>query len=235
MEYVAGIDALDAWRAGANVLLSNRGECFNLVTEISNPTAVQAEWNLRYDPRSVVGNADNINDVIATVFPQKIWNTSASRPDLYRKYLAIHNRAKRLRRNRGTWGTYFERLVAFDPKQQVNQLERVIEKLNNWPTRNTTGLVFHLSAPHIDSPRTRGGPCWHFGEILWLRDNILDFAVVYRNHEFFNKTLGNYIALGKLLEFICDQTNKTPGKLICHSMHAFTDGGQANLRTLIGR
>jgi len=123
-------------------------------------------------------------------------------------------------------------LIAFGRIDPVNQLDRAIDKLTTWPKRSTTGLVFHLSSPDLDAPRTRGGPCWHFGEIIWREDNILDLVVVYRNHDFFNKALGNFIGLGQLLKFICDESGKNAGSLRCHSVHAFNPESVARLKAL---
>ncbi|MDM0015766.1 hypothetical protein QTH87_25225 [Variovorax sp. J22P168] len=171
-------------------------------------------------------------DVANTLFPQRTYERSANRTEFYARYLNAHDRAHKWQRGRHAWGTYFERLVRF-PASGVNQLDRVVEKLNTWPQRSTTGLVFHLSSPAFDAPRTRGGPCLQFVEILWNANDTLDFVVVYRNHDFFNKVLGNYVGLGRLLKFICTESGKQPGKLVCHSVHAYRDSTQQQLRALI--
>ena len=218
---VEGQNALDAWRSGAILISQQQGELFHLFTTIHNPTILDDEWLTEYSPKTVSAANEDIRDVVSTIFPTRILDRSENRDDFYARYLKVADRGSRWRRNRSAWGTYFERLVRF-PESNVNQLERAIEKLNSWP-RNKTGLVFHLSSPSIDTPRTRGGPCWHFGELLWQPNNQLDLAVVYRNHDYLNKALGNFLALGQLLKFICDATNKTPGKIISHSMHAYTE------------
>ncbi|WP_157773851.1 hypothetical protein [Variovorax atrisoli] len=226
------VTALDAWKAGASLLLREHGEVCNLITTISEPCSIAQHWLEAHSPRAVKATADDSRDVANTLFPEKIYQRLADRSALYERYLAAHDRAHNWRSGRHAWGTYFERLVRFPP-EGVNQLERAIEKLNTWPQRNTTGLVFHLSSPTVDAPRTRGGPCWHFGEILWNADESLDLVVVYRNHDYFNKVLGNFVGLGHLLKFICEASGKTPGKLICHSVHAYFDCSRQQLRSLI--
>ncbi len=232
IQVVEGATSLEAWRAGCAVLLASRGEISNLITTILQPCAVDEQWLAQYSAHRFKAGADDARDVANTLFPQRTFERTANRPDLYTRYLKAHDRARKFLRGRHAWGTYFERLVRFPPVG-VNQLERAIEKLNTWPQRNTTGLVFHLSSPAIDSPRTRGGPCWQFAEILWNADDSLDLVVVYRNHDFFNKVLGNFVGLGRLLHFICSSTGKQPGKLVCHSVHAYSDGSQHQLRSLI--
>ena len=227
-----GDTALDAWRAGCVLLLDSGGEINNLMTTIAQPCKIQEIWLEQYSPARVKAGANTARNVANTLFPQSICKREANRADFYARYLKAHDRAHRWRRGRHAWGTYFERLVRFPP-EGVNQLERAIEKLGTWPRRNTSGLVFHLSSPTIDTPRTRGGPCWQFAELLWNADESLDLVVVYRNHDFFNKVLGNFVGLGRLLRFICDATAKQPGKLVCHSVHSYFDCSQQQLRALI--
>jgi len=232
---VSGTTVLDAWRAGAAAVLQ-RGQITHLLTTISDPCTMNPEWLSQYSPRRMGGTHDDIRDVIDTVFPMDLStrHTGSPRREFFDAYLRRHDRAMRWTRNRARWGTYFERLIRFPRADNVNQLDRAITKLRTWPVRNTTGLVFHLSSPATDAPRTRGGPCWHFGELLWKPGNVIDFVAVYRNHDFTNKALGNFIALGQLLGFICRESGKRPGSLVCHSIHAFRGGNASVLRRLIG-
>ena len=228
---VGGADSLRAWRAGVDQLLRAGGDLKNLVTIIDRPCDIDPSWLIDRSPRRFATRGDDIRNVANTLFPEKLSQRAADRMALYSMYLQRHDRTRRWRRGRNTWGTYFERLIRFPPGD-VNQLERAIRKLNTWPRRNTTGLVFHLSSPVIDAPRTRGGPCLQFVEILWNAESTLDLVAVYRNHDFYNKVLGNLIGLGRLLQFICNQSGKRPGKLICHSVHAYHDSSIDALRRL---
>lgn len=224
-------NSYEAWRAGATMLLESGGELSNLITTINDPCTIDASWLEARSPSRFSANGDNIRDVANTIFPSKLAARANDRAALYNMYLQRHDRARSWRGRTHSWGTYFERLVRFPP-DGLNQLDRAIHKLRTWP-RNTTGLVFHLSSPVVDAPRTRGGPCWHYGELLWNRDGSLDLVTVYRNHDFFNKVLGNFIGLGNLLGFICNESGKHPGKLICHSVHAYHDGSARALRASI--
>ncbi len=219
--------SLDAWRAGASLLLQSGSALSNLITTIQNPCAIDSMWLSNHSPHRYSSNGDNIRDVVNTIFPMKIAERASCRAAMYSAYLQRHDRAHRWKRGRHAWGTYYERLIRFPSDRSgqvtVNQLERVIEKLRSWRRRSTTGLVFHLSSPVLDTPRIRGGPCWHYGELLWNHDDSIDLVAVYRNHDFYNKVLGNYIGLGLLLKYICDESDKVAGKLICHSVHAYCD------------
>lgn len=223
--------SLEAWRVGVSALLGAGGTLNNLMTTIQKPCAIDPAWLVDRSPHRFTAKGDNIRDVANTIFPAKIAARVTDRADLYETYLRRHDRAHHWKRGRHAWGAYFERLVRF-PSSGVNQLERVINKLSTWPVRNTTGLVFHLSSPAIDAPRTRGGPCWHYGELLWHAGDLIDLVVVYRNHDFCNKVLGNFIGLGRLLRFICDQSGKRPGRLVCHSVHAYHEQSAHVLRSM---
>jgi len=228
---VTGTTAVDAWRAGVRAVIAH-GEVFNLFTTVEQPAAFDPAWLQAHSPRRRGVGGDDLREVIKTIFPYDLAQRVAERASLYRDYLKRHDRAMRFVRNRGTWGTYFERLVRFPDHPDTNQLETVIGKLGTWQKRSGTSLVFHLSTPARDTPRTRGGPCWQFGEIVWHPGGRLDLVVVYRNHDFFNKALGNFIGLGQLLNFICVASGKTPGRLLCHSVHAYNGGTVEALRAV---
>lgn len=221
----------EAWRLGVAKILEER-EIFSLVTTIGDPTKFNPKWLEAHSPNKRGLNGDELADVIKTIFPYTLHSTCTDRIELYDSYLRRHDRAMRFRRNRGTWGTYFERLIRFPGAQGVNQLETAISKLTSWQTRSTTGLVFHLATPTVDTPRTRGGPCWHYGEIIWRADSTLDLVAVYRNHDFMNKAFGNFLGLGMLLKFLASESGLKTGKLICHSIHAYNGGTSRALRTL---
>jgi thymidylate synthase len=114
-----------------------------------------------------------------------------------------------------------------------NQIERAIHALNNWQ-RKEAAIVGHLSSPDIDKLKPIGSPCLQYFEILWGGDDVLDLFAVYRNHDFLNKTLGNYIGLARLLAFVATESKKKPGRLICHSVHAYCESAP-KLRTLIAK
>lgn len=228
---VGGRTALDAWRSGVGAVLAE-GEVFSLFTTIEEPTAFDEGWLTQHSPRIRGFAGDDLREVIKTIFPYELAQHYPERPKFYEQYLRRHDRAMKFVRNRGTWGTYFERLVRFPDHPDTNQLETVIQKLVKWQKRSSTGLVFHLSTPARDTPRTRGGPCWQFAEIVWHPGDMLDLVVVYRNHDFYNKALGNFVGLGQLLGFICAASGKTPGRLLCHSVHAYNGGSVEALRAL---
>jgi hypothetical protein len=228
-------NALDAWRAVSTYLLAVNGRSEpNLLISMANlPTPAQdAEWLRQYDPQSVTRGADLSRDVANTIFPLKTWENASDRPAFYQRYA----RAARLgqRRNPTRWGTYFGRLTS-SGATHVNQLERVVDSLERWETNHRAALTMHLSSAETDSPRTRGGPCLQYIQVACPKATSVALVAVYRSHDYFNKALGNFIGLGRLLRFIADETGREPAGLVCHSIHAFFSGSDAQMRALLAR
>jgi thymidylate synthase len=215
---ISQINILDAWKEAVIFLLKNERHFSNIILTISRPDVFDEQWLQKYDPRKIKNKIKSIRDVTNTIFPQKLKLRASSRQEFYDRYKIVHAR----RKSPGILGTYFLRLISFGEKN-INQLERVITKINTWERKNyNAAFVFHLSSPETDGPRKLGGPCWHYGE-LSIRDGKIDFSVVYRSRDYFGKTLGNFIGLSRLLSFICEETGMEPGIMTCHSIWAFLD------------
>jgi thymidylate synthase len=227
----------DAWVSVSNMLLQN-GHSENLLIEIEDPCNYDNldNWISLYSPSLVTGNKQHqINNIINTIFPYKLALKTENRQELYSKYNSIYLRSRGIRKQK--WGTYFDRLINF-PKSagstiSTNQLENSILALNG-NSRSKNYITFHLTSINIESNiRPIGAPCWQFGEIAKGNNGELNLIAVYRNHDYFYKAFGNFIGLSKLLQYICEQTNCEPGKLIIHSTHAYHELSKSNLRRLI--
>lgn len=219
---VQGDTAAEAWKRGAHLLLSTPGHTLRtLITEIDRPTEMDAAWYTCFDPKRV-GAADRMSVVSKVLFPDIPRRAGESRLAFYARCSSLLQRAIDKGSLRTSWGgTYFQRLISLDGSD--NQIERAIRVLTQWKARSETAIVAHLSSPKIDGLRLRGSPCLQYIEILWGRDGKLDLVAVYRNHDFLNKTLGNFIGLGRLLQFIAHESGKHTGRVICHSVRAYTD------------
>lgn len=229
---VVGDDAVGAWKAGCHAILATQdAKVRNLITEIANPTLSSPDWLRNYDPMSV-GVDDRLSVVAKVLFPEVPRAAGETREQYYSRWAAVLRRGRKTGRLHSSWGsTYFERLLSLDGSD--NQIERAIHSLTTWQ-RKETAIVMHLSAPKIDKLKPIGSPCLQFAEILWSADGTIDLVAVYRNHDFLKKALGNFIGLGRLLAFIAGESEKKPGKVICHSIRAYCDS-TAKLRKLIAK
>jgi thymidylate synthase len=113
------------------------------------------------------------------------------------------------------------------------QIMRAIRAYTNWKNAPKAAVVMHVSTPTIDHLRVQGSPCLQFAEITRPSDDRLDIFAVYRNHDFVEKALGNFVGLARLLRFICRNTGYNAGSLICHSVHAY--GQKQKLQALMAK
>jgi thymidylate synthase len=219
----------EAWNDAVLFLMDNGRNYHNIILTIENPEVLDPSWLTSFDPKKIKPGIKSIKDVANTIFPNKLKTKYKTREEIYERYKTLHQR----KRKAGIWGTYFLRLISFGEKE-INQLERVITKLNEWKKLDyKSAFVFHLSSPETDGPRKIGGPCWHFGE-LSIKGGKIDFSVVYRSHDYFGKALGNFIGLSWLLTFICEETGMEPGIITCHSVSAFLDSSKKQALDLVG-
>lgn len=222
-------NCVEAWLIVADHLLTVRSVETNMVVTINDPTHFDDAWLARFDPRATRPKGDWIRDVINTIYPQKTRQNSATREEFYERYKKAHRRARSRR-----WGTYFGRLISFGEKG-TNQIERVISALNNWQNTPHAALTVHLSSSDTDALKPLGAPCWHFGEFICPDRHTVELVVVYRNHDYFNKALGNFIGLSRLLQFVCEETGRKPGRLVCHSVRAYYDANKNEFQKLVIR
>jgi len=229
---VKGNNTVQAWKAGSSAVLNApHSRMRNLITEINDPLLFQADWLNKYNPQSV-GEKDSVSVVAKVLFPSRPRRPNESRATYYGYWRSLLKRARESGALKAQWGTYFDRLVAFNETE--NQLESIIIALSDWGVAPEAALVAHTSAPTLDSLRPLGSPCLQYIEILQDRNHVIDLVAVYRNHDFLNKALGNFIGLARILKFIAQESGKASGKIVCHSVHAYCNGA-TKLRTLIGR
>lgn len=229
---ISGVDVVDAWKnASESVLNVTEHRVRNLIVEVEHPTTFQRAWLKKFDPKAV-GSTDRLSVVVKVLFPYNGKAAGESRQHFYDRWNHSLQKNRQKKRLQAPWGTYFGRLTDFGGEK--NQLENIIKALRTWRIRPEAALVAHTSAPTLDTLKPIGSPCLQYVEVLWGRDDVIDLTAVYRNHDFLKKALGNYIGLGRLLQFICDESGKTPGRLICHSVRAYCDE-PARLKALISR
>ena len=110
-----------------------------------------------------------------------------------------------------------------------------MSSINQWQGNHKAAFVLHLTSPETDGPRSRGGPCLQYVQVLCPTSSTVALMAVYRSHDYFNKALGNFVGLGRLLSYICEATERTPAGLVCHSVSAFYDVPNEAMRALLGR
>lgn len=227
---ISQVSPVDAWKEAATQLLAQKDrEAFNVLVSFPAGAAADESAMESHDPRTFLGSGfDRARDVANTIFPQKTWDNSDSRPSFYKRYALAHARGKK----KG-WGTYFGRFIAFGQKN-VNQLERVVQALEKWEGVHRAAFFMHSSSAETDGLRTRGGPCLQYVQFCCPNSKQIDLVAVYRNHDYCNKVLGNYFGLSRLLRFVCDETEHEVGTVSCLSVHAYSATSLTNMKKLLG-
>lgn len=231
---INGTNCYDAWfNTSLHITKQPNGDDTNIIVNISNPCDFTNldTWLRNFNPKKLGRKLDEIRHVINTIFPYNLRSLVSTREDFYKKYSETYSKSRNKR-----WGTYFQRLISFGKgvaPSYPNQLEFAIKALKSKSPQRFF-ITFHLTASNIESNvRPLGGPCWQYGELIKNTGDSIDFVVVYRNHDYFNKALGNFIGLAKLLDFICAETGHSPGNLIIHSVHGYSAEGIPKLKKLM--
>lgn len=214
-------NCLTAWKAATSYMLSN-GDGFNLIVHIVNPLEFTAEELSEVFNNGLIRKVE-LQNVINTIFPNKLYEKylSKSIADFYDHHEKLYNRGKSMHsKNRNRWGNYFLRFTRFGFNKK-NQLQNIIESINRNHKSFAAAYYIHTSSVDYDSNiKMRGNPCLQYLQ-FGVCDDQINLTAVYRNHDFYNKALGNYIGLSKLLEFVCEKTNKKIGSFTCHSIHYY--------------
>lgn len=224
--------ALEAWQEGSKLLLSNN-ELYNLITVIKDPVNFDPGWMENYNPKLIERRAQSVSEVASTIFPYKFLSRGYAKEKVYSEYLKLHARAKKIHpRTKRSWGTYFQRMISFGGNR-INQLDIAICSINGWTRNHKAAIAIHVSSADMDSiKKTLGNPCLQYVELLCPTSDTISLLAVYRNHDYFGKVLGNFIGLGQLLRFVCQETGRMPDSLVCHSAHAYYEGTKSGFRSL---
>jgi len=228
---IKGTGIIDAWKTAAE-LLACHGDRFNLNIHIINPAALNEDEAALFCHRLVSPNiSKSVYDVANTIFPAESVLHRGDLNQFINHYKRVYERGQR--RYPKAWGTYFLRLISFG-KGKENQLLKVINGLSNWKSRPRAAFVVHLSSTELDNPRPLGAPCWQYAQFIRSGDDILSLTAVYRSHDYFQKALGNFVGLTRLLRFVCAHSGMQPGTLTCLSTYASLQGQQGKTKQLIG-
>lgn len=226
---VTGESIIDGWRAAAELILDH-GDRFNITVHIKMPTTYDEGDVSALDPKRFRSGIKGVFDVANTIFPRGRGHDKDTPDAFCNHYLDIYKRGRS--RMPTAWGTYFQRLVSFGESHE-NQLTKIIDCMNDWKSKPRAAFVLHLSSAELDSPRPLGAPCWQYGQFIRTDEGVLSLSVMYRSHDYFQKTLGNFLGLSRLLAFVCRHTDQKPGTLTCLSTYAYLGGTKAQAKALL--
>ncbi len=231
-----------AWVAAAQEIDGAGGDLYNVVVDIDDPATLTA------DDRKTIGLVDEflrrhdstarrvlpVDSVANTIIPYALYRRYGA-PGFYEVYeQEVYPRIAKPQE----WGRYFYRMIHHEtPNGVINPLSRLVEKVRTQAHGpRTFSNVFELPVtdpaldintynPACDANLLRGGPCLSFLSFKLHPSRGLMLTAMYRNHYYIQRTLGNYIGLGRLLAFVAEEANVRVGPLTCISTHAELDAG----------
>lgn len=215
-----------AWTDAMEYLIQcDGGKDFNVVIVIANPTK-----EIREVTKIVDGLADefklkttmeNANAIWPSVFARPTRRASEVFSDIQRIAIPTIKCACKNRHD-----SYVERLLSWrssDTGRPVPQLQNVLQRLKTEvKNRAPKSSSYEIS---IYSPGLDAGymsfPCLsHLSLKYENKHKKLHLTAVYRNHTYLSHAYGNFIGLGRLMRFLCAETDTVPGELVSVSTHA---------------
>lgn len=213
-------------------------KAFHVVTRVSDPTYEDDRIREMADGILAERNMAPITAVANTLFPHALARRTSDPEALGKRYLDLLPMLQHLdRENRR--GTYFERLVNYETTTgHLNQLAELIRRLKQEIAvrdNSTTGpkaaryevpmeqLTANLpvsEAEHDTNPI--GFPCLTLLSFQ-LDDDRLHVLAHYRSHYLFQRAYGNYLAVCRLLCYVCEQTGLTPSQATVVAGYAKVD------------
>jgi len=182
-----------------------------------------------------INNEQSVNTVANTIFPASYWR-SKNRNKLFDTYLKILPRIKALAPNKNHRGLYFERLIAFGPESNINQLEYIISQYKSRQgvrrsmfqasifdpaqDHNSTAQlasfkasIFDPAQDHISTAQL-AFPCLQHVSFVPQKNSLIMNAF-YATQQLFNKAYGNYLGLCSLGDFMAHEMGLSFERMNC--------------------
>lgn len=220
-------DCLSAWREAVRLVDASPGhEAHNVLIDIVDPVARTGP----FEPQIAViegflqKHEKSVQTVANTIFPESLYIRHGNP-----KFFEVFEKQvlARVRKNDRWSGYYFERMMCLPAPggEPSNQLKEIIRRLRdpNIKALNKFELsVFDPLRDVDDSPY--GGQCLSHASFKVIKGTkTLTLSVLYRNHYYVEKLLGNLIGLGRLMAFVAKEAEMDVGSLTVLSTHAEID------------
>jgi len=222
-----------AWLAAATAVEASGGEAQNVVIDIADPL-LESEVDVAI-VREVDGflrghGVNSLSGVANTIFPQATYERHGPEAfySVYRNQ--VFPRMKKITRD---WGRYFHRLTEWKAVKDnkiitINPLDDLVDFMREQISSDRTYRnVYEMTVfdPTRDARKVSNRQCLSFLSFKLDAENRLTLTVMYRNHVYIARGLGNFIGLGRLQKFVADQSGAQMGSLTCVSTHAEIDFG----------
>jgi thymidylate synthase len=223
------------WLAATTKVQERGGEAHNVIIDIADPLAespVDIAIIKEVDRFLREHRRNSLSGVANTIFPQSLLDRHGPEAfyDIY-----SDNVLPKMKQITHDWGRYFDRLTTWrkiegKEVKVINPLDDLIKFMRaqvagDRTYRNTYEMTIY--DPTRDAGKVANRQCLSFLSFKLTHEKQLLLTVMYRNHAYIARGLGNFIGLGRLQAFVADQTGATMGSLTCISTHAEIDHGKA--------
>lgn len=224
-------DPVRAWREAVRAVDAQPGHAaHNVVIDVLDPVArgvVSDPLVAEVDAFLIAKSVKAVETVANTIFPAALYRRYGA-PAFFDRF--TQNVLPKVRRNADRWsGYYFERMIALPIPEgrPVNQLADIVARLRNPAVKARNKFELSIFDPARDVDKSPyGGQCMSFGSFKKREaadGEHLDFTVMYRNHYYVEKLLGNLIGLGRLMAFVAGEAGLQVGQLTVISTHGEID------------
>lgn len=149
---------------------------------------------------------NSIETVSETIFPNSLYNyCEHNREELYKTYQKSLLRIKKID-SANRRGTYFERLIAFDKENKINQLEIIIKALKDKRTRRSKlqASIFDPKEDHLNDAYQKF-PCLQHITFFKSETGGLILNSFYAIQYLYQKAYGNWLGLINLGRFVAEE------------------------------
>src|SRR5258708_11771907 len=238
--FVSEKDVSAAWVAALDALVQAGGDTVNLLVAIADPTTEDTGVRQVLDTfiadqrRAMPRSVQRVSTVANTLFPSAWYLPDRLGPDAADHLYELERTTRRVSRRRNPRGTYFERMVAWPGRdnQEFNQLDQAVRRLRSARARDhqrgheyevgVTMPADEIAVPVLVAGKdrsTRGFPCLSHMSFSLLH-GVVHLLAVYRSHDFVSRAYGNYLGLGRVLQFVARESGFPAGELTCVSASA---------------
>jgi thymidylate synthase len=221
----------EAWLSASRKLVGDGYARNNLIVQIENPLVINTIFHERVKTFASAHGRLSPKTVAYTIFPHKLYQRVGNADDLY----AAYNRPRGLYdKIKTSWGTYFRRMTRYEHDgTHENQLRNIVEAMRNRTKVYRAAYTIIIQKPGGETIRPRGGPCLNYLAIQLDGAGSVGLLAVYRNHDFFERSYGNYWGLCNLLGFIAKESELDCGPLTCISSRAYIDGPKTRFKSYL--
>lgn len=213
---IENLNLSETWTSALRKICDNGGEITPLIVTLTDFSETENIRNTINGCMTIHG-LPNIETVSETIFPQSLYEyVGYDREELYKKYTKNLPRIKSIDPSNAN-GTYFERLIAFEDTEPVNQLNIIISSLVSGNIKRRSKLqasIFDPRRDHINKP-FQGFPCLQHVTFYKSKNGGLILNSFYAIQYLFRRAYGNWLGLINLGKFVAKETGLEFERLNC--------------------